>query len=162
MDSIPKRRPLARQKIHPSPRVCVREVTSGFPFELHEEASQHSGGAFLKAIISSEPALKFIVESNEATEESAQGEGGGAGERDHLTPPSHIPRTSRPVSPGESDRASYQHQGKVTKRSTWLLRVGGQLEMFLLKRKGEVIQSTTEVIGNNFMLYSSTELQFSS
>lgn len=60
----------------------------------------------MKAVISSEAALKFIVESNEATQESAQGEGGGAGEREHLTPPSHAPRASSPVSPGESDRAS--------------------------------------------------------
>lgn len=48
-----------------------------------------------------------------------------------------------------------EHEGKVTKRNAELLRSGGQLEMFLLlKRQGEVIQSTKEVTGNNFMFYS--------
>lgn len=71
MDGIPKCRK------HPQQGCVCGGVILGFPFELRKEASQHSGGAFLKAVVSSEPALKFTVDSNEATEESAQGEGEG-------------------------------------------------------------------------------------
>lgn len=122
MEGIPKCRPLARQKT-PPPRVGAGRGwgISGFSSEPHEEASQHSDGAFLKAVISSEPALTFTEDSHERKQPKNQlmEKVRCAGGREttsllHPIPLEHqdLPQLERATEPTES------HKGKVTKQNT--------------------------------------------